>query len=290
MRWVAVGLVALTLGAAASPVHAAAPAGKARAKPAHATSSFDQHAFTLALARHRGAAVALPGVRALILPHHWPAGDLIVEGLRHLAATADFRRVVLIGPDHPNAGGAAATTSRWPWRTPFGTVAPDDAAIHALVRGGLVRLEPAVLDREHAIAGLVPAIATFLPQGRLVPLAVRSDLRRSEAEHLAARAAPWMDDETVLILSVDFAHDQPPRAARSRDAESVAVLAALDLDRALSFGNEHLDAPGAVAVTLALMRRLGATRFTLLDRRDGSSLPGYGGGPVTSYVSAAYAR
>lgn len=290
MRLAAFGLVLLILGGAPSHLRAAAPALPARAQPAHSTPQFDERAFALARARIRGEPVALPGVRALIVPHHWPAGDLIVRGLRDVAATGEYRRVILVGPDHPNAGGAVATTSRWPWRTPFGTIDPEVTAIQALTHGGLVRAEPTVIGREHSVAGLVPAVAYFLPHALLVPLVVRSDVRRAEAERLAAQLEPWMDERTILVLSVDFAHDLLPHDARRMDAESVAALTALDLDRALAYGNEHLDAPGAVAVTLALMRRLGSTRFQLRADRDGGTLPGYGGGPVTSYISGTYRR
>lgn len=72
---------------------------------------FDARAFARGRARLVGGPSPMPGARAVVVPHHWPAGALIAAGLRDLAATRRIRRVVLIGPDHAHAGAAPATTA-----------------------------------------------------------------------------------------------------------------------------------------------------------------------------------
>jgi AmmeMemoRadiSam system protein B len=255
----------------------------------HQAPSFDPHAFARALARLPRNPEPMPGVRALILPHHWLAGDLIAAGLRDLAASGRVGRVVLLAPDHPHAGRTPVTTSDRAWRTAFGDLAADTSAVDRLVRTGLVARDPALIEREHGIAGLVPAVAHFLPGARLIPLAVRNDLRPAEIRALADQLARLAEDErTVILLSADFSHDLTAEEARRMDGESLGALRDIDADRVIRFGPEHLDARGATAAVMLALRRLGATTFVLRANSDASAMPGYGGGPVTSYVLGYY--
>ncbi len=253
--------------------------------PAHPAAAFDARAFDRALARLPRESKPMPGVRAVILPHHWLAGELIVAGLRDLAASGRFDRVILMAPDHLHAGQGPVTTSDSPWRTSFGEMTADVSAVDRLVRSGLARRDPGLVDREHGVAGLVPAVVHYLPGARIVPLAVRNDLRpaalRALADELARLAA---DERTVIVLSADLSHGLESAAARRKDRETLEALAALGVERLRGFGPEHLDARGAGAALMQAMRRLGAVDFVLRANSDASAMPGYTGGPVTSYA------
>lgn len=255
----------------------------------HHAPAFDPTAFDRALARLPRDPEPMPGVQALIVPHHWLAGDLIATGLRDLAASGRVNRVVLISPDHPQAGRTPVTTSGLAWRTAFGDLAADVPAVDRLVRSGLATRDPALIEREHGIAGLVPAVAYFLPHVRLIPLAVRNDLRPAEIRALADQLARLAEDErTVIVLSADFSHGLTPEEARRMDGETLGALSDLDADRVIRFGPEHLDACGAMAAVMLALRHLGATAFVLRANSDASAMPGYGGGPVTSYFVGFY--
>jgi AmmeMemoRadiSam system protein B len=257
--------------------------------PAHPITFFDERTFALAVARVEATAPnPMAGVRALTVPHHWLAGHLILGGLRDLAASGDYRRIILMGPNHTNAGGAAVITSDLPWQTPFGLVEPDSAALGQLTDIGFVRSEPDVLTYEHSIAGIVPAIAYYLPEAQVVPLALRSDLTPAEVERLAAALAPLLDSRTVILAAVDFSHYLSAEEARQRDRETLAALQSLDFKGILSFGDEHLDSPASIAVLMESMRLLGATRFELRENSNSSELGGPVRGPVTSYVNGYY--
>ncbi|MGH2727409.1 MAG: AmmeMemoRadiSam system protein B, partial [Actinomycetota bacterium] len=116
-----------------------------RAVDVHQTSDFfDARTFAIARARVETVPVtATPGIRGMIVPHHWLAADLIAGAFRNLAAGSVARRVILIGPNHIGAGGAAYTTSRLPWQTPFGVVRPDIDAIEQIAE-----VKPRVLSGE----------------------------------------------------------------------------------------------------------------------------------------------
>jgi AmmeMemoRadiSam system protein B len=230
----------------------------------------------------------MPGARAVIVPHHWLAGHLILGSLRDLAASGDYRRIILIGPNHVNAGGGAVITSDLAWQTPFGLVEPDGEAIGGLTSEGVAVSEPSVLTYEHSVAGIVPAIGYYLPDVRVVPLVLRSDVTPAEVGRLATALAPLLDGETALIAAVDFSHYLSAQQARQNDRETLEALQSLDSSRILSFSNEHLDSPASIAVLMDTMRLLGATEFELRENMNSSDLGGPAFPPVTSYVTGHY--
>ncbi len=289
-----VAVAALVVIALALPLMTAAPDRPlpppvATAQPAHPSAFFDDRAFALALARVEASAPdPMPAARALIVPHHWLAGHLILGPLHDLAATGDYDRIILIGPNHTNAGGAAVITSGLPWQTPFGLVEPDAEAIRSLTADSLARSEPDILTYEHSVAGIVPAVAYYLPQARVVPLILRHDLTAADVDRLAAALTPLLDDRAVIVAAVDFSHYLSPGEARQRDGETLEALRSLDSSRLLSFGDEHLDSPASIAALVEVVRRLGATDFTLRDNTNSADLSGPAITSVTSYIAGYY--
>ena len=285
----ALALIALTFLFLPSTPERTGAASTAVAGPTHPLIFFDDQAFAQALASAEATdPTPMPGARAVIVPHHWLAGHLILGSLRDLAASGDYRRIILIGPNHINAGGAAVITSDLPWQTPFGLVEPDREAIRQLAIDGQARSEPAVLSYEHAVAGIVPAIAYLLPDARLVPLILRSDLTSTDVNTLAAALAPLLDGETAIIAAVDFSHYLSAQQARQRDRETLEALQSLDSSRILSFGDEHLDSPPAIAALMETMRLLSATEFELRENSNSSELGDSALAPVTSYITGYY--
>jgi AmmeMemoRadiSam system protein B len=229
----------------------------------------------------------MPGVRALIIPHHWTAGSLIVGPLRDLAATRHIRRVILLGPNHTNSGGGAIITSGRPWSTPFGDVAPDTALLRMLADAG-VSVEPDVLTFEHSVAGIVPAIRYYLPYAAVLPLILKHTASPADVDRLSAALAPYLDEESVLISAVDFSHGLPSDEARDRNGESRVLLERMKADQVMRLGNEHLDSPAAIAVAIEAARGAGATSFELRADSDSSRIAPPDGGPVTSYIVGYY--
>jgi AmmeMemoRadiSam system protein B len=276
----AVWLVPL-LGAETTP---SAPPGAAYS-PSHPLLFFDGRLFAAAEAATAATAVEpMPDARGLLLPHDWAGGAFVTTPLRDLAASRKVTRVILLGPNHTNAGGAAVLTSDLPWETPFGQAEADRGAVTVLAATGLVGLEPDVLTYEHSVAGIVPAVRRYLPEAKVVPLILRGGLSAEDVERLATALTPLMDEGTVLVAAVDFSHGLPASVARQRDSETLALLSASDWAPLLRRGNEHLDSPASVAVLVETAGRLGATRFELRGNSNSGEISGDGASPVTSYI------
>jgi AmmeMemoRadiSam system protein B len=251
----------------------------------HPLLFFDERSFAAAEGATAATPVApMPDARGLLLPHDWVGGALITTPLRDLAASRKVTRVILVGPNHTNAGSGAVLTSDLSWETPFGRAEADREAVADLAATDLVRLEPDVLTYEHSVAGIIPAVRRYLPDAKVVPLILRGGLSAEDVERLATALTPLMDEGTVLVAAVDFSHGLPASAARQRDGETLALLRASDWAPLLRWGNEHLDSPASVAVLVETAARLGATRFELRGNSNSGEASGVFAAPVTSYV------
>lgn len=161
-------------------------------------------------------------------------------------------------------------------------------AVRALAAAGVATVAPAAIAYEHAVAGLMPALAAQLPGVRVVPLAV-SGLGLADARRLAGALAPLAATPgTAVVASVDFSHYLRPEEARLRNGETLAVLRSLDAPAVIRLGNDHLDSPGSIAVLMETMRRVGATAFDLRADTSSAELAGRGPGGTTSYISGFY--
>lgn len=280
--------VALALAYPGDDVDRRAPVAD---EPSHPIAFYDARTFAESVQQAESSPVTIiPGVRALIVPHHWVGGYLILRGIRDLTASSEFTRVILVGPDHVGAGSSPVTTSLFAWSTPYGQLEPDTAVINRLIDFGLAKAEPDVLAHEHSVAGIVHAIKYYMPSAKVVPLVLRHDMTYAEVGNLAAATAQLADEHTAVIAAVDFSHYLSAPEAEAKDQETIAALQDLDTQAIMSFGDDHLDSPPSIVLTIELSRLLGATRFVLRENTNSGVLTGTLAPPVTSYIAGALAR
>jgi AmmeMemoRadiSam system protein B len=258
---------------------------------AHPVAFFDQRAFADGFARAEARpAEPLPGARVVIIPHHWVPGYLILGQIRDLAATREITRVVLVGPDHVNAGASPASTSTFAWNTPFGQLQPDTPVIDRLIGTGLVTADPDVLANEHSVAGIVHAVANYMPNAKVVPLALRHDMTWADVTALAREISGLVDEKTAVVAAVDFSHYLSAREAELKDAETLSALQAMDQNLIMGWDNDHLDSPPSIALAIEISRLLGDQRFVLTENTNSGILTGTLSPPVTSYIAGYYTR
>jgi hypothetical protein len=265
------------------------PLGAPTAESSHPVAFFDERTFLEAVGQAEASPIEpMPGVRAVIVPHHWVGGYLILRGVRDLAASGDFMRVILVGPDHVGASGAPVSTSTFAWSTPYGQLEPDTAAINGLIQLGLAKPDPDVLGHEHSVAGIVHAIKYYMPAARIIPLVLRHDMTYAEVSDLAAAVAELMDDHTAVVAAVDFSHYLSAPDAEAKDKETIATLENFDSQAIMRFGDDHLDSPPSIALIIELSRLVGAERFVLRESTNSGVLTGTLSPPVTSYIAGDF--
>ncbi len=258
------------------------------ARPSHPALFFDKAAFFKAVEAADSRLGPEGPVAGGIIPHHWLAGHLITAFFQGLAEGDPPETVVLIGPNHPNAGSARMLTSDLAWATPFGLVEPAQEWIRRLSDNGLVGIESSVLTTEHSVAGIMPAIKYYLPEARVVPLILSGDLTGAEARRLSQALVGHWNGGVVLVAAVDFSHYLVRSEAERYDAITLDALRTFDTAALSTFDNRYLDSPPSIAVLMYAMLELDADEFVLLENTNSGALAEDQLAPTTSYIVGYY--
>jgi MEMO1 family protein len=91
------------------------------------------------------------------------------------------------------------------YRTPLGVMPIDAEAVAALRAVPLVRANPAVFMREHALEIELPLLQCLAPGCTLVPLLVGT-LEAGDAAALATALRPLLAPATLVVVSSDMTH------------------------------------------------------------------------------------
>jgi AmmeMemoRadiSam system protein B len=183
-------------------------------------------------------------VIAVIAPHAAYQYSGRVAGRALASAGGRLARVIVLAPSHFARFSGAVVLHFAGYRTPLGLMPIDRDAVAALVGGGLVRANPAVFMREHALEVELPFLQVLAPEARLVPVLV-GGLEPGDAAALAAAIRPLLGAGTLVVVSSDLTHygrrfDYLPvpatdagavaAAVRQLDERALARIVALDVD------------------------------------------------------------
>jgi len=257
----------------------------------HPIYPFDREAFASDARRsEQDPPFAFGGaIRGAVIPHHTLPGVLLFGFFRELSKQ-DPATVILIGPNHPDAGRSRVFTSPAPWETPFGRVENDADKTAAILSLPIAGTDEPVLSKEHSIAGVLPFVKYFLPDAKIVPVVLDSHLTRGDITLLSGTIARISDERTVVVAAVDFSHYLPARMAEEKDRETEPLLRGFRTDEILRLGNDHVDSPTSIAVFLETMKDLGATDMDLLANTNSGRLASDDRAPSTSYFFAGFSR
>ena len=168
-------------------------------------------------------------IRAGIVTHHFLARTLMADFFSCLAAKTGPDRVVLIGPDHYGQAIAGIAFSPLPWVTPFGELSSDPLSVAALREALEVLYDVNAFSGEHSISVLVPFVRYYFPNSRIVPIIVQRNVRFDLQVRLKQVIENYLaDPRTLVLLSMDFSHDQSPAEAGRRDRRAKSVIETLD--------------------------------------------------------------
>jgi AmmeMemoRadiSam system protein B len=296
LSWPVAALIILALAGASCRESATSTAATSTAAtstagvapPAHQALFHDDATFFGAVRSATALSPAEGDVAGAIIPHDWRGGAYIAWLFRSAAERRPPNTVILIGPNHDNEGYTDVLTSELAWATPFGTVQPDQERINALIGEGLVSVDDSVLSTEHSVAGIMPAIAYYLPGARVVPLIVRGDAGAEDAERLGRALASQLDGTTLLVAAVDFSHDLTSSAAQRNNAVTLVALRAGDRAKLLTLDNRYLDSPESIVVMMAAMESVDSGSFVLTADTNSAAMRGDELAPTTSYLVGYY--
>lgn len=167
-------------------------------------------------------------LKALIMPHAgYMYSGLTSAHISLVLKENQFKRVIVIAPDHRVGFTGGAVSDVDAYETPLGRIPLDKDA--AMLRGGHTHLFQAIpaSDRlEHSVEVVLPFLQYYLKIFELIPIVLGHD--RGLANRVWAALDPLMDQNTLLVVSSDLSHYLPYPEAVARDRETIKMI--LDLN------------------------------------------------------------
>lgn len=231
-------------------------------------------------------AVALNGERVYggIVPHSgWAdSGAVAGEVFATLAGMRQPAVMVIFGAMHNPRGRHAAMFGSGRWQTPIGPVEIDSRfAERVLGHTNLIIDDPYAHEEEHSIEVQMPFVRQLLPGVKLLPIAVPAIAEAPEVGEAVARTAQSYKYDLLVVGSSDLTHYGPNHgltcqgagleahrwAKEVNDRRMIELMLGLEADNVVSEAASHRNAcgSGAIAATIAAVKRLGASRGILLS-------------------------
>jgi len=227
---------------------------------------------------------------AAVVPHDLSHAEYLAYFFQNLSRQ-NPSLVVLIGPNHWEAGSHQIQSASQNWSTAFGSIETDKKMLQELTKSVPVKDDPSVLYNEHSISGLIPYLAYYLPGTKVLPLTVKSELNLTGIRQLSNKLTALLPSDAVVVASVDFSHFLTSAEADKNDRFSEAALSSLNAFDIISLGarfNDYLDSPPSIGILLTWLKQNKISHHKLLFHANSGKLANNYTDPVTSYFVMAY--
>lgn len=242
-----------------------APREQAIYQRAHSTSFFEKSSFypAIAAAEKKPVFTFPKPVFGATVPHHLIPSPAIAS-LFHELKKQQPETIILLAPNHFNAGTKTFLTSNYAYPTPFGNLMSNETIYHQITTNTpLFEQNHAALNRDHGIGALAPFIKHYLPNTTIIPILIRDGSNEKDVERLSNTLAPLISTETILITSIDFSHYLPLAEANKRDITTWNAISNWNIKTLLYLdSNDYLDTPAGMATLMSIMKQKAATRLT----------------------------
>ncbi len=243
-----------------------------------------------------------------IVPHAgWMcSGRVAGKVFRLLAKSQQPDVIVLFGGVHRYRGREAAMFGSGRWETPMGSVAVEGRLCERIL--GLTNLivdDPFAHENEHSIEVQVPFVIELFPKARIVPIMVPSVDTAPEVGEAVARTIDAYKYDCLIVGTTDLTHYGPSygftdhgigeaghRWAKENDRPFIDLICRLNAHEVVEEAAARQNAcnAGAVAATIAAVRRLKAASATLIEHTTSAEVLGGGHQDSVGYAGFIFAR
>jgi len=151
-----------------------------------------------------------------------------------------------------------------------------------------VKIDEEVLINDHAISGLLPFVKYYLPDVKIIPILLKKTYSQTQINTLADTLNNLMDEDTVVIASIDFSHYLTRAQAKINDTKTLKLINKFDIQQISILNSDYVDSPSSLAVLLTVMQKRGTTNFDLLFHSNSGELQNNSVIPTTSYIEGFY--
>jgi len=197
---------------------------------------------------------------------------------------------VLVGPSHRAAFAGVAAYDRGAFETPLGRAVIDEETAARLLEDGVVFADERPHRLEHSLEMQLPFLQSIVPEVRIVPLLMGSQVR-AEVDALAGVLARVAGEKDVLLIaSSDLSHYHPAPVANRLDAAVVTEVEALRPDGLMGLlerSHEHACGGGPMVAVMKAAVAAGARSARVLRYADSGDAGERDKSRVVGYMAAA---
>lgn len=201
---------------------------------------------------------ATASIRGGVVPHHPDAAFATAE-LFASVSHQPVERVVLLGFDYFSRASQPIATANVAWKTPFGDVYPDTKALKKLG----IPVENEAFENEQSITTLVPWMAKYLSDAKVVPVIIQQDISTKDRQTLKKRIGELLDETTIVVLSMNFASGLTPALAEFHDDYTLSALQSFEKE---FIATSDTESPVLADIFLSLLETSGAMESEVISR------------------------
>ena len=222
-----------------------------------------------------------------VVPHHMVGGKFIADVF---SQAKDIDTVVVIGPNHYEKGTSPIITADSDWVTAKGTVPVNGDFVGGMVSKKIASAQNEVIGGDHSVGNIMPFIAYYLPNAKVVPIILKRDIPKNDFENLLQYIANQQKTSHMLIIgSVDFSHYLTAQESEKMDAQTIKAIEDKNYDLISTFHNDNMDSPSSINAMLKVTDLLGSNKMLW---RNSNSFKVLGGdiNDTTSYFELVFCK
>ena len=214
-----------------------------------------------------------PHISGIVVPHHdlvkKQRQALFAEIKRRFSLIGSPKTVILLSPNHFNAGRANVQVSKHIWDTFDGEILPQTDVIDALIASKAANNEPKSFNNEHGIKIILGDIKRTFPNSRIVPIIIKMSATDKDVKLLHDELFR-VCAKCLMIASVDFSHYQPAALADFHDTLTLRALQNRDITALMT--KAEVDSPQSLALLASFAQSRKTEHFSLFDHTNSGIL------------------
>lgn len=227
-------------------------------------------------------------VMAIVCTHHLLASELLHEIFLSIKDRDSYETLVIIGPDHNTIDNKNIYISDLDWITPFKNVEIDDDKLDILKEYPIIKANNTLMEREHSNAALMHFVSYYFENAKVINIAMPGTLDKEESldfgDYLDANI---IDDDTLLIASIDFSHYLDYDSANAQDEETLKAIINKDYNSIIEFDNDNVDSPQSLLSILRFAEN-NSLKINVINNKNSYDIIPVNKHSTTSYFSIIY--
>ncbi|MBR0900277.1 AmmeMemoRadiSam system protein B [Bradyrhizobium tropiciagri] len=224
----------------------------------------------------------------ITVPHHLLAARLIAQAFQSIESRR-IKKVIVVFPDHFKRSNLPFATTDRPFDTVFGRVEISLPDVRTLLGARRLVARSDLFERDHGIGAIVPFVRHYLPDARIVPIAVSLRSQQVDWDQLVAVLHSIVSDDTLVVQSTDFSHYLPLEQAMQRDQEVLNVLASGDLASVARLRQpQHMDSRGSQYLQMRIQQEFFKSRPLIVYNSNSHAFADGRNGLTTTYIVQFY--